>query len=39
MNLLIVDDEILAIQGLVDDMDWKKLILMRYLQPTVMPRQ
>lgn len=25
MNLLIVDDEILAIQGLVDDMDWKKL--------------
>lgn len=25
MNLLIVDDEVLAIQGLVDDMDWKKL--------------
>ena len=25
MNLLIVDDEILAIQGLVDDMEWKKL--------------
>lgn len=25
MNLLIVDDEILAIQGLVDDIDWKKL--------------
>ena len=39
MNLLIVDDEILAIQGLVDDMEWKNWILMRYLQPTVMPRQ
>ena len=25
MNLLIVDDEVLAIQGLVDDMDWKNL--------------